>query len=579
MTRRTLFNSRSRSWLAALLVGAGAGCSTSHYRQSADKSTYGIIQTIEEQIFKHTNSFTIDTPYSGRAPNTILPAEIIDSRTLTNQRVVTLDAALGIAVSHSREYQTQKEQLYLTALTLTGQQHRFTPQFFASVAPGIDGNGSGQYNLAALNPQVGFSQLFKSGGTLSVKLVNDLLRYYSGDPGVTLSSVLSVNIAQPLLRGFGKNSDEVEALTQAQRNVIYAMRTYTQYQKQFAIRIVNDYFSLLSLKATVRNNYANFQRRAETTLYMDARSVDRVRRSEVDQARSSELDARVSYVDSVARYLSDLDTFKITLGIPVSEKLYLDDSELTQLVGAGLVGIPVSRGAAFQLAVVNQAAILNSIDQFEDKQRKVRIAANKLKADLNIIAGARYQANDNGNVDYAQFKPENFAYNVNLQLDLPIDRLAERNAYRTTLIQFEQGLRSLSLTLDDYRDQLDRGLRTMEQRRLNNTSQLEAVKVAERRVDNNTLLLEAGRTDVLQVRQAQDDLIRAQNALVQTIVSHLQTRLQILLDMGVAETDEKQFWLSDKFARSLKPDQLGPPPLQMPENEVFPPNQFLEPAP
>jgi hypothetical protein len=94
-----------------------SGCTSSHYRQSADKEVYGIIQGIDNQVFGRTNAFTIDTPYSGRDPKTIPPNEIIEGRMATNRLILNLDQALQIAVKNSREYQAQKEQLYLTALT------------------------------------------------------------------------------------------------------------------------------------------------------------------------------------------------------------------------------------------------------------------------------------------------------------------------------------------------------------------------------------------------------------------------------------------------------------------------------
>ena len=191
--------------IAAVLIG----CGTRHYRKSADKDVYRIIEQVEAQVFKRTNAFTIDTPYSTRDPKTILPAEIVEDRMATNRRVINLRDALDLAVRKSREYQNQKEQLYLRALALTGQRHRFTPNFFASVNPSASGDGNGNVDLDTLKPEVGFSQVFKSGGSLSVRLVNDLMRYYTGDPGTAALSVMSVDIAQPLLRGFGRNSDAV----------------------------------------------------------------------------------------------------------------------------------------------------------------------------------------------------------------------------------------------------------------------------------------------------------------------------------------------------------------------------------
>jgi hypothetical protein len=111
------------------------GCTAQHYRKSADKEVYGIIQNFENRLFGRTNEFSINTRYSSRAPKEIPPAEIIDDRSATNRRIINLADALDLAIANSREYQAQKEQLYLTALTLTGQRYEFGPQFSQTPLP------------------------------------------------------------------------------------------------------------------------------------------------------------------------------------------------------------------------------------------------------------------------------------------------------------------------------------------------------------------------------------------------------------------------------------------------------------
>src|ERR1035437_6531961 len=122
----------ARSFLPVL---AGAlllsGCTAKHYRRSADKEAYGIVQQYEAKIFGHTNAFTIDTPYSARKPETVPPAELIEDRLQTGRRTLTITQSLDLAVSRSRRYQTAKETLYLTALSLTGSPSRVRPPVFA----------------------------------------------------------------------------------------------------------------------------------------------------------------------------------------------------------------------------------------------------------------------------------------------------------------------------------------------------------------------------------------------------------------------------------------------------------------
>ena len=186
-------------WAVAALLFL-TSCTQAHYRRSADNDTYRIVQHVEARLFGKTNAFTIETPYSQRKPTDILPPELIEDRLQTNRRTLTLDAALDLAFSRSRAYQLQKETLYLTALSLTGARHAFSPQFFASSDARVEPVEGG----ATVHSQVGVSQLLKSGGSLSLTLandiINDLLHYYNGDPQRSIVSTLSVNLVQQIGR-------------------------------------------------------------------------------------------------------------------------------------------------------------------------------------------------------------------------------------------------------------------------------------------------------------------------------------------------------------------------------------------
>lgn len=570
-----------------------AGCSAKHYRRAADREVYGILQAYEQQVLGETNAFTVDTRYSHREPKEIPPSEIIADRTATNRRVINLEQALQLAVQHSREYQTEKERLYLEALSLTGARYEFTPQFIADSTAQLEGFQStvtqtrdGEARRVdthtlrgSVGSQLGVSQLLKTGGQISLALGNDLVRYFTGKPdGIARNSainVLSVNLSQPLQAGFGINSPLVEALTQSERDVVYAIRTFSVYQEQFAVDTVNAYFDLLTLKDIVRNNYRNYTNRVEFTVYLNARAVDRERKSNVDDARTAELSARTSYINSLANYMTQLDAYKIRLGLPIAEDLYLDDRDLDQLINAGLPQVNLSREAAFKLALENQLEILNAIDRFEDSKRKVRIAADQLRAELGLFSNASLSSE--GPDDYSNFDPDKVRYTAGVRLNLPIDRLRQRNNYRATLISFESQIRSLGLVLDNYKNRIDRGLRTIEQARLNYLNGLESLNVATRRVENNSMLLEAGRATPRDLREAQDSLIDAENNLSVLYASYLAARLGLMVNIGVIEIEPALFWLQDPLKERLTPELRGEPPLRMPDDQVLPPEKFLEP--
>jgi outer membrane protein TolC len=557
-----------------------AGCSTAHHREAADREVYGLIAGAQRQVLGETNAFTIDTRYSARDPYTILPAEIIEDRTATNRRIITIEQALELAVQNSREYQTQKEQLYLSALSLTAATHRFAPIFTHSTDAGFEGTVGGPHGMGA-NTRLSVSKLLRTGGNLSLTLANDLFRWYAG-PGApenrnTARNIVSVNLLQPLLRGFGVNDPAVENLTQAERNLVYAIRNYSLFQDRFAVDIVNDYFQLLQIRSDLRNSYTNYLRRVETTRYTEARSVDRASPLDVEDARFQELQARIGYINTVAQYLNNLDAFKITLGLPVSESIYLDDTPLEIVDQAGPIPADISREAAFRLATERHATILNQVDQFEDSKRQIRLAADQFKPRLDLTGQAALASD--APTDLTDFDIDNLSYSGGFILQLPLETLPERNAYRQTLIRFEQAIRALGLTLDNFKQRIDGSLRTLEQQRLNILSRQTALISAERRLASSTILFQAGRREIRDVREAQDNLIGAQNDLTASIVSYLRARLQLLLDIGVIQTDVDHFWLTDPLAQILEPEMHGATPLDMPRDQIASPDRFLEPLP
>ncbi|MBI3877114.1 MAG: hypothetical protein HY300_14355 [Verrucomicrobia bacterium] len=283
--------------LLALAAVLAAGCTAAHYRKQADRDVYSVLVKKEQNLFGRTNVFTIETPYSPRDPNAIKAEEIIQDRLRTNKLYITLPDALRIAVTNSRSYQLHKETLYLTGLTLTLDRHTFEKRFFGTVGGTVGRNSSAQ-GVTTENDQWTVSQLLRTGGTVTASLANDLTSYFVGSPGRTATSVLSLNLSQPLLRGFGADI-AAESLTQSERDVIYEIRNFALFQQTFASDVVTIYFRQLQRKDAVRNGYENYLKLKSGREQAEALSRDRLAAYQVDQALQEELKARVAYISAV----------------------------------------------------------------------------------------------------------------------------------------------------------------------------------------------------------------------------------------------------------------------------------------
>ena len=553
------------------MVGAvlfGAGCSTTYHKEKADEENYEIIRQIEAQVFGRTNDFTIDTKYSGRDPQEIPASELIEDRRRTNQVRLNLESALELAYGNSRPYQREKENLYLSAVSLSNQRNAFSSIWSGRINPGIEREADGDVKVDGATSLGISKRLYRTGGTITANFANDLLRFITGNPRRSLANALTISFTQPLLRGRGKYNTTADRLTQAERDVIYAMRDYTQYQKTFSVDVVNDYYTLLGQKNTIRNNYANYLARKEATIRARARQgVDSKRN--YDLALQSELRQKNTYINVIVNYQRTLDRFKDRLGIPISSTVLLDDQPFADLVEAGLMPLEFTADAAYMVAVTNHLPTLNEIDRYQDSKRRILVQANALQAGLDLTTSS--SLNWDKEEDYQSFDVDEVRANMGLILDLPLNRVNERNSYRTALINFERQLRSLQQTLDTRRDVIRQALRTLEQRRKNYVNNTLGVTIAERRVSELKLRVAAGTVDQQSFIDAQNSLIQEQNGLVDAIVEYQKSRLQLLLDIGNLESEQDRFWLvseetnAREAAATLDPEQVATIPVVTPD--------------
>jgi outer membrane protein TolC len=203
--------------------------------------------------------------------------------------------------------------------------------------------------------------------------------------------------------------------------------------------------------------------------------------------------------------------------------------------------VPLTDDRAFRLALERRPDLFNAIDVFEDSKRKIVVAADRLKPDLLLFGDASLVSR--GQTDYAKFNLNDYRVNGGVQLDLPLNRKLERNNYRASIISFERQLRTLSLFLDDLKNDVRTDLRTLDQSRQSYDIQVRAKALADRRVESSELSLQAGRVQVRDVVDAQTARVQAYNAATAALVDYHLTRMRLLLDLGVLKTQKEKFWL------------------------------------
>lgn len=609
--------------LAGLLCALQSGCA-SYWREQADTQGYTIVRATQLETLGRDEPFTVEPaantlrrrllldqvlPRSGPASlgaEELAKPEHWPEESMPAVRKVTplvevppagplrlsLVEALQLAARNNRTYQQHKENIFQAALDLDLQSEEFRSTFIGTLetlwsndltdphqrVKGLDHTGT-----------VGWELKLKTGAKLTANLALDLVHMLTADEHNAFGILADVTVTIPLLRGAGEYV-VTEPLTQAQRDVVYALLRFLRYRKSLAVDVAEGYLGVLRQADTVENTAENYRSLiAQTRRARRLAEANRLPEIQVDQARQNELSARNRWISARQNYQAALDSFKLTLGLPTDADIRLDPTELRRLAenveqhiaidgdsGASPATQPASQPAsqptsrptegdidlhppgpaeggpyelparrAVQLALDHRLDLRIARGEIVDAQRQVAVTANALQTGLTLSGDARVgqsrgiSATEQDNV---KFRPEHGLYTAGLLLDLPLERTAERNAYRNSYITLQQTVRNFQELEDDIKLDIRNGLRNLVEYRESYRIQQQAVRLARRRVSSTELFLQAGRAEIRDVLEAQESLVNAQNQRTAALVNYRVAELQLQRDMGVLDVSPQGLW-------------------------------------
>lgn len=300
--------------------------------------------------------------------------------------LLKLDQALELALFNSREFQDRREDLYLVSLPVTTERFAFGPQFFAASQLMRERLGKlfpgGPADRWVSNSTLGVSKLFSTGALLMFQFANRTVVEMANPrvPRVISESRIDFDAIQPLLRGGGK-AVTLEALTLSERNLLYEIRDFARFRKQFYVAIAagadiggttvgatrlrvrptafnftdfvpgaqlqprngglpginasgfanaSGYLPVVlnqTLLENDRNNVAKLEQFLR--LFQGFQEADQIAQLQVDRVEQQLLQGRSSAYVRDQNYRDSLDRFKLQLGIPTDMPLELDDEPVS----------------------------------------------------------------------------------------------------------------------------------------------------------------------------------------------------------------------------------------------------------
>jgi len=575
-----------RPWLIGALTLLLSGCTAAWNQQAADQASYALIQ--EKSILvpgMSTLDITIDSSREMTLDRYTANTRVFDflgslANSENGAHIINLEQALDLGFALNKDYQLQRERLYLQALSLTADRYRYTPIFSASANSTYawdnrltDGSpdpfATDAEALISLPASVvsaderlrsdatlGTRLLLRGGGQIALNLTSNFLRFVTGDMDSSASSALVGSFTQPLLRGAGSDV-AAETLMQAERDLLYQLREFTRYRQTLAVRITTQYYTVLEARDTVRNNFAGLSATLSSLERERAFQAEGLRTpGQVGRLEQSSLQRDRAWALAITRYANALDSFKILLGLRADDRIMLDDQEMLRISEGDLQAPDITLEQALELTANNRLDLFTQADRIADRARKLEVAADAFQPGLAMVLRASVPANNSNSASLSDMDFRLTDYSAGLELDLPVDQMSERTAYRRALIDYEVAVRAYELAIDNAKLSVLDAWRALEQAERNYDISMASVRINERRVEEAELRAELGTGNIQDTVDAQNDLINSRTQLTSAIIDHNIAKLALWRDVGLLSVSDDGRWQEGSVDSSVNPSPL-----------------------
>jgi hypothetical protein len=330
---------------------------------------------------------------------------------------------------------------------------------------------------------------------------------------------------------------------QRQVDMIDAQLTLIQRQGQSATRFSVPREELDEARAAYRAQLREF-----TTLQAD---LDAALETNPDDSVIIKLIERgatvLAALDTLSQHLDRLlfgqpiDRVDLQETLAQTDALMAQTQQAFETAGQGLPPVDISVDDAMVTALVQRLDLMNARGALADRWRDIKIAADELRSALRLNASQTIGTENNR--PFA-FSTDNATTRVQLAWDLPLNRKADRNLYRRTLLSYNDQLRGLQQSEDVIKQNVRSQLRNLEQARVQYPINVAQAALAEEQVLSTRLQLILGLPGVRapDLLLAYNESREALGAMVDRRIGYILERAQLALELEVMMLDDSGFW-------------------------------------
>ena len=372
------------------------------------------------------------------------------------QDVLDLDEAINQSIENNFTYRIARVDPEIARDQVTAESAAFDTEIFISgeVAQSESAASGNSYDQRSLNAGATKRLVHGTRVTASTALNRSDTRFTGGSTPLSQDADFSLSIRQPLLKGYGKQSntaflERAKAGFSATRANLKGTIQDVLAQTEFA------YWQVARWQEQLALNESNLKV-AEALLEeaMERQRVGLVTQIEVLQAEAFRAESREDIIETT-RILGDAyDHLMEMMGA-------LPDTGFTMEAGRAVQALPDADGTipdfdqSWTMALNSDPALAAQEAQIEQRQLDQIAAKDAARANLDLVLSGAYSGND----DDAQgaygnaFDRDGHAWSIGLEFSMPWSRREERANQRITdkRLQKEE-IRYQSLKQSLYRD-------------------------------------------------------------------------------------------------------------------------------
>ncbi|MGE5194093.1 MAG: TolC family protein, partial [Deltaproteobacteria bacterium] len=236
------------------------------------------------------------------------------------------------------------------------------------------------------------------------------------------------------------------------------------------------------------------------------------------------------------------------------------------------------------VGLANRLDLMNLRGAVMDARRKVEVAANQLQAVVNLAATGNINTKPLGSGinNPFDFRGDQSSFQFGVQFTTPVQLVSQRNAYRAALVGYQQARRNYQRTEDQVKLDCRNNWRNLEFTRRNFETLREQVRAATAQLDIAAEQTAApagapvaaapggggggggGAAQGLQIIQAVNSVLNAQNQLIIQWVNYEAFRLDMYNFMGTLEVDSEGYWTDEFYQARARVHRANP-------NRLYPP--------